>query len=510
MKYQLNKQAMLKLALFAVLAANVSFQPFSPKLSETLLSSEVRTAGNQISGKAAPATPKDAPSKDVSTRTAATKSAAPAGRTVGTHIDTVMCDGKIKHRITFEEVLDEKTKSIRTRATASPRDNSCADCTVKVSIGFPYGEETRARLRSAVELQIIKDNCVDKAQSLAKEVKQETAKAPNATPVEVTVINTPPAAPQATASSATESAENKVDVADLEHRVQICELKKKRIKAAWEYTSLEGNELTRCQLKRLRNLHKELKEELGRRPTKEELADAAREIMTDDMKDEVRELARSKDPEDVREAKEMADELGDALESFRERHGIKDKELRSLERSMKGYEAVADAAIENNEYDSKLDGLRSKMAIEQRAYDRTNNPQYLARLNQLKMQGFNLYNSYQYNMLNNDPFYTIEANQWLSASELNPFRTSFDSVSGEYSSFYNYLMGRGSIDDIFNRTSVVTMPSSIWEERNLNAAGRLNGLSYSSFPATFPDFNRTSQVRTMGLPSANRTGGLRY
>jgi hypothetical protein len=490
MKFQPNKQLALKAALLMVLAANVSFEPLKTTMSETL-SSEVKST----------TTVEQNADKVTNTETVVTKplkastayraedcKAKPTGKNlkqVG-DVERLRFCGKHMESITYytETVDGESHTHIK---IASLDNKGIVDA--HVSMCLPYSDTTRATLLTEAKKNAHHRLC-----------EEETA-----APAETTASTstTPAAKPKpSTTAENDEPSNDGGSVEELERAVKNCEMKKTRITGAWEYKEIRGREQITCNIRRLRSLEKTMRVDLGRKPTKEELADAAREIITDDVKHEIRDLARSSDPEDNSEARELADNLGDALDSFVDRYNIRDRELKKTVKAMKGYKSLAHVSETTHEYDESLDTLREKTIRAQANYDRTHNIAYLQQLNQLKAQGFNLSNQFEFNMLKNDPFMQVESNNWLSSAEVSPFRSMLDSVTSEYSTFWNYLMGMGTLSGSQDRQSIVqTLPSNAFDYRN-SALGQRSSSFANGLPTTIPRFNT---VTTSTYPSAYPT-----
>jgi hypothetical protein len=481
MKFQPNKQLALKAALLMVLAANVSFEPLKKTMSETLASSEARsTTTTEVNT-----------DKVTNTQTVVTKPT--KGNATALRVDD--CKGKATGKnlkkvgdverlrfcgndesITFyTETVDGEAHTHIKIASLDKKVNNEPVLSAHVSVCLPYGDTTRATLLTEAKKEAHKRLCEEDSTSVATTTPPKAADKPK---VATTEENDEPAS------------DDGESVEDLERAVKNCEMKKTRITGAWEYKELQGSDKITCNIKRLRALGKTLRADLGRKPTKDELADAAREIITDDVKQEIRELARSSDKEDNREARELADNLGETLDSFVERYDLRDRELKKTVRAMKGYKSLAQVSETTHEYDESLDTLREKTIRAQNNYERTHNMAYLQQLNQLKAQGFNLSNQYEYNMIKNDPFMQVEANNWLPSSEVSPFRSALDSVTSEYSTFWNYLMGNGSLSDSIDRLSIVqVLPPRAFDYRNTALGQRSNNLG---LPLTIPRFNYTT------------------
>ncbi len=476
MNFQPNKQLALKAALLVVLAANVSFEPLQKTMSETLASSsEVKSTVV-----AEPNTDKATNTETVVTKPTSLRVDDCKAKATGKNLTQVgdverlrFC-GKHMESITF--FTEKVNGETHTHVKIAPLDNK-GIVDAHVSACLPYNDSTRAVL-------------LNKAKKDANERLCEEN-----TPEVATTTSSKPKPKPATTSDDEATTDDGDSVEELEASVAKCEMKKTRLKGAWEYKEIRGEEKLKCNVVRLRNIDKTLRAELGRKPTKDEVSEAVNEIVNEDVKEEIRDLAKSSDPEDNRDAKTYADAFGDRLGAIKDRYSIRDKNFKKTINAMKGYESLANVSETTHEYDESLDSLREKTMRAQMNYDRTKNVAYLQQLNQLKAQGFNLSNQFEYNMLKNDPFFQVESNNWLSSSEVSPFRSALDSVTSEYTTFWNYLMGRGTLSESQDRQSIVqTLPSNAFDIRgNPSSNLRSNNLG---LPTTIPRFNNVVQNPT--------------
>ncbi|MCM2281703.1 MAG: hypothetical protein NDI61_07640 [Bdellovibrionaceae bacterium] len=472
MKPNLKSQTMLKVALLAVLAANVSFQPFKEAIRQTDLSA-VTTSEVGTSQPSAPAATNAVPEQ----KSAATK----LGSEVGERDYMEACGGAKKHRVIFRQhtyaaVAGKPEKTI-TVAFAQNVEVSDSEHTIGGALQREgeYSQAAReALMKDLRKLVNAAYDCSGTPNSPTKAERDEEAKLARA--------------------------ELEKEQKEQDAKVRRCELKKTRVAGGkFEYEAIEGDkEMIRCQIKRLTLLENE-KDDKGKTLSKSKQLAEVQKIVNEHLRRPIKKMLLSKDESENEDGIELADEVIEALNDI----GRGEHRIEKLANMFQGYKAGGETARRSRERSEDVSEVRERLTSARN--ELRQNPRDMYAIQDLRMaleEHRNLANQIDYDIYYG-PVAAMQMHRsqgHLNTGDYNEFLSPFSSIKRSMEDMLRQSRTAG-VSPGGVRFSDMNAPQDLWNTRTSMDRGFVRQHGASAYPLSMPNVRSQFKYDVNSVPS---------
>lgn len=476
MKPQRKPQTMLKFALLAVLAANISYSPLKQMVHELDLAQVAPSETASSQGTTAAPAAANPPAAD-GHETPVTQ----RGRPVGERGYIEVCDGKQKHRVIFRQIeFNNKPMTVAYAQKVEVADETLVVGRVAKLDGTYDLTKRNAMLEELTKEMKLVHGCPDQAAS--------------------TSATTTSAAEQRGARAEIE-AENKAN----EAKVRRCEMKKVRNGRNVEFEAIEDDaEMLKCQINRLSNIETE-KDDKGKSRSKSAMLSEAEKIVNDKLKRQIRKMLMSKDESEQEEGAKFADDVIDALREL-PRSELRVQRMISM---FQGYKAGGETARRTREFEKKaredVNDVRERIVGTRDYLHRNPNDRgALWNMNLALSDHLSLSNQIdnhiaglQWHQWNQQ----LNRNEGFTSSEYSELLSPYNQIKRQMEAMLNPSFSLSSGTGISR-----TFPTGLYDSRISPSQGfsRLGGSSSSAYPLSMP--NVRGNLGTLGSVTPAFTG----